>query len=365
MGYPINAARYAAGAPVDNPLFTDIIAQLGVLTGQESGAANACDAPPIPNGSFEIDPDTTVQPTGWTFEPATGGSGQVTKNDSSHGQKSYRVIDPGGAGNGGGTLSLTGYLPCGISQSFTLLFDTKATLPGIRVKVLLRWFDGTKAKIGTDITAMDINGTYPSTWTTRSVALAPVTAPSPARFFQIVFVLGDTSVDPGASAYIYLDNVVLLPHRLFTGYSVFTSSGHWTVPVGVTIVKFRMVGGGGGGGGNYKTTPGGGGGYVEGFTTVTPGAVLAYSVGAGGYKSDGGSTTFGGVSALGGQEGGYGGKGGQGSGPYSLILGGMDGGDSLQNGGQCGMGYYGNVGRGGPATTTWSHGIQGILIIEY
>ena len=365
MGYPINAARYAAGAPVDNPLFTDIIAQLGVLTGQESGAANACDAPPIPNGSFEIDPDTTVQPTRWTFAPATGGSGQVTTNDSSHGQKSYRVIHPGGAGNGGGTLTLTDYLPCGISQSFTLLFDTKATLPDIETKVLLRWLDGTKAKIGEDITMLDINGTYPSTWTTRSVALTPVTAPSPARFFRIAFVLGDTSVDPGASTYIYLDNVVLLPQRLFTRYAVFTTTGTWTVPVGVNFVKFRMVGGGGGGGGNGNRTPGGGGGYVEGFTSVTPGAVLAYTVGAGGYKSDGGASAFGGVMALGGQEGGYGAAGGNGYGPSSLVLSGMSGLQSLQLGGQCGMGFFGGFGRGGVYTDTWSHGIPGIVIIEY
>ena len=173
MGYPISAPRYAAGAPVDNPLFTDIIAQLGVLTGQESGAANACDVPPIPNGSFEIDSNGTVNPNNWGFSPFTGGAGIVTNNDSSHGRYSYRVTHPGGAGNGGGTLTLmpspayTVTLPCSIGQAFTLMFDTKATLPGIRTKVILRWFDGSMAQIGTDITAKDINGTYPSTWYTH------------------------------------------------------------------------------------------------------------------------------------------------------------------------------------------------------
>ena len=65
---------------------------------------------------------------------------------------------------------------------------------------------------------------------------------------------------------------------------VFTSSGSWVVPTGVTSISVAMVGGGGGG--RYGTTNqrGGGGGslsYRNNFT-VTPGETLTVTVGGGG-----------------------------------------------------------------------------------
>lgn len=99
----------------------------------------------------------------------------------------------------------------------------------------------------------------------------------------------------------------------FSNIVRFTTSGSWTVPAGVTKVLIVAFGGGGGGGGNagggggpgYK---GGKGGRVVGFSIVTPGANLAYTVGLGGNGTNsdnatggtGNSTSFQGVTALGG-----------------------------------------------------------------
>lgn len=74
----------------------------------------------------------------------------------------------------------------------------------------------------------------------------------------------------------------------FTEYKIFTASGNWTAPTGVTEVEYLVVAGGGGGG---RT---GGGGGAGGFRTgtglsVTAGTNYAVTVGAGGAGSNTGS----------------------------------------------------------------------------
>jgi len=78
---------------------------------------------------------------------------------------------------------------------------------------------------------------------------------------------------------------------------VFTSSGTFTIPTGVTALKVTVVGGGGGGGDGVAGTRGGSGGGAGGTATsyltgLTPGGTLAIVIGAGGaVSSAGGNTT--------------------------------------------------------------------------
>ena len=87
---------------------------------------------------------------------------------------------------------------------------------------------------------------------------------------------------------------------------VFTSSGTFTVPAGVTACKVTVVGGGGGSGcasGSGSCTGGGHGGgtAIKWITGLTPGATVAVTVGAGGAGgatsgtngSAGGTSSFG------------------------------------------------------------------------
>jgi len=87
------------------------------------------------------------------------------------------------------------------------------------------------------------------------------------------------------------------------GYRIFTVSGSFTVPSGVTrmIIEARGAGGGGGAGANGGIGGGGGqGGSVRVLVTVKPGAVYQVTVGqggvggtagvAGGHGNTGGST---------------------------------------------------------------------------
>lgn len=74
--------------------------------------------------------------------------------------------------------------------------------------------------------------------------------------------------------------------------SIFTSSGTFTVPSGVTQVSAVCIGGGGGASGSpgtslYSGAGGGGGGLAYGTFTVTPGESLTISTGSGGAGSSG------------------------------------------------------------------------------
>lgn len=169
------------------------------------------------------------------------------------------------------------------------------------------------------------------------------------------------------------------------GQQVFTSSGTFTVPAGVTQVSAVVVGGGGGGAGSdgdrdEGNTGGGGGGLAYGTFTVTPGESLTVTVGAagaaGGAGDDGGaggSTTIArGVTTLLNGGGGQGGlerstaaRAGGASGGTERDGGGTGGSsgsatdDNSGSGGGGAAGYSGNGGAGGSNGGSGSAGAGG------
>ncbi|MFM0213746.1 hypothetical protein PQQ96_40895 [Paraburkholderia sediminicola] len=146
------------------------------------------------------------------------------------------------------------------------------------------------------------------------------------------------------------------------GFSILTSSGNFTVPAGVYRLRRKLWGGGGGSGGvgssgNGAAGGGGAGGFAEDIITVTPGQVIAYTIGAGGGAGGvggtggtGGTTTMGSLSATGGTGGavnsvggGNGGTAGTGSGGINNLQGGS--GSSGTTG--SGVGGFGGTASGG------------------
>ena len=114
----------------------------------------------------------------------------------------------------------------------------------------------------------------------------------------------------------------LLTSRLPTKNVFFRSTPgtvNWVVPDGVYKIRPRVWGGGGGGGGSHANNTAGaggnGGGYAEGTYDVTPGQVLAVTVGAGGVAGTGTGTAggTGGTSSVGSLLSATGGSGGGGS----------------------------------------------------
>lgn len=155
------------------------------------------------------------------------------------------------------------------------------------------------------------------------------------------------------------------------GQQIFTSSGTFTVPAGVTTIDVFLVGGGGGSGTDTSTGYGGaGGGYTHTERlTVTPGAQASVIVGAGGVGGNDGSPssfTLGSkvLTANGGKKcaqavGGAGGSGGGGGGQYQIVAGngGSDGSNGFAstpyNNGTQAFTYAGGAGQG---TTTRAFG---------
>lgn len=176
----------------------------------------------------------------------------------------------------------------------------------------------------------------------------------------------------------------------FSNMQVFTSSGTFTVPAGVTKVKVTVVGGGGGGSsyGGYGGA-GGGGTAIRIISGLTPGGTVSVTVGGGGAGGNtagsagatGGTSSFGAFcSATGGagQLGGNGqnGLGGIGSGGDLNFAGsagaGSTGGSSFMGGGgtyltgRAGRAYGGGGGGGdGESDAGGGAGAAGVVVVEY
>ncbi|RZJ70029.1 PKD-like domain-containing protein [Flavobacterium sp.] len=156
---------------------------------------------------------------------------------------------------------------------------------------------------------------------------------------------------------------------------IFTASGNWTVPAGVTTVTVEVWGAGGAGGGatsnNNRGGGGGGGGYVIATNVPVVVATIPYTVGAGavgntGNGGNGGSSTIFGITANGGNGGtannGAAGNGGSGSG--GTVNNGSNGiaGNAGANQGQGGSNNGPLGGAGGAALAVADDGNNGAVI---
>ena len=161
---------------------------------------------------------------------------------------------------------------------------------------------------------------------------------------------------------------------------IFTTSGTYTKPAGVTAIRVRVAGGGGGGGAsvaaNQSAAGGGGGGYSEELlVAASVAATETVTIGAGGASaSTGGATSFGSLlQATGGAAGGGStasaltgvsspGAGGVGSGGDINIIGGVGTGNQNVNcggnGGDSGIGGGGaqSIHNGGVGAAGQSYG---------
>ena len=174
------------------------------------------------------------------------------------------------------------------------------------------------------------------------------------------------------------------------GMAVFTSSGTWTRPAGVTRVHVKLWGGGGGGSGGTPSAAGsggGGGGYCEGLITVTSDVSVTVGGGGagggpGGAGANGANSSVLSLSANGGGGGSPGANGNSGSASGGSLnvtgnSGGVEngyfwsGGNAAFGGGGGGLtsaaehGGFPGGGSGGTAGGPGNPGGQGVAIVYY
>lgn len=150
-----------------------------------------------------------------------------------------------------------------------------------------------------------------------------------------------------------LDGYVIVnkTNAVKTKTEIFTVSGQWTAPAGVTSAYVLVYGAGGHGGssGTSGGAAGGGGGHMKAQTvTVEPGRAYPVTIGTAG-SGTGGASSFGTLLSANG-----GGKGGNGSGST-----GGNGGNGGSGGGAGGAGYYGKPGTGGTGSNGGNGGNGG------
>jgi hypothetical protein len=230
-------------------------------------------------------------------------------------------------------------------------------------RVQLQVKPGTAASSGTQTTPAVDSG-----W----VGLYVVTV----NYGQTAITASSIALAPGAPFLAYkLPN--LRPG--FSAMQVFTSSGNFVVPNGVTSARVTVIGGGGAGG-YHSTMPSGGGGAggeASGvISNLTPGAVIAVTVGAGGAAltaygngNNGGQSSFGAYVTA---NGGNGGNGGTATGLVSNAggVGGSASGGQVNRAGSYGtdaivVAYRGGDG-GGPGNGRGTSGpLNGIGAVGY
>jgi hypothetical protein len=164
------------------------------------------------------------------------------------------------------------------------------------------WFDGTNAQpLTATATVTSVNGvTFAASPSTHSV---PVVTAANTTTWKVVPDCQDTTgnhLDYTQSTDTWSCGTsvkALTPNK-----QIFTASGTFTIPAGVTAVKLTVVGGGGGGGGATAAGNGSGGGSggigIKWLTGLTPGNTLTITVGASGTGVSAANGTAGGASSV-------------------------------------------------------------------
>lgn len=287
--------------------------------------------------------------------------------------------------SGAATLSIDGLTATSITKNGSVALSAGDIQSG---KMMLVEYDGTTFQLVNNIVygGSITNGNIVSLTTPLGVANGG-TGASTLTSNNVILGNGVAAVQfvaPGSSGNVLASNgTTWSSTTIQTGFSnvqVFTSSGTFTVPAGITRAKVTVVGGGGSGASGVGGGGGGGGTAIEIVTGLTPGGTVTVTVGGvagtssfGAYCSaTGGATVTSIVGGAGGVgsggdinlSGSGGGGGGTGSG-FSVY--GVGGSSSLGGGGYGGVntaggngGNYGGGGAGGGGT-----GAGGVVIVEY
>lgn len=226
-GQPVVGAAGFAGKVKD--CLDWLYANLSVSGGGGTGGG----APAISNGSFEIDGDSDQQPDTWTVALYPGGSRALQTSVRSHGLKAMQFTHPGGAGNGGGSIT-SDYLLVTALQKLYLSWAYYTTNAAMKVVVNAQWYNGSQVLLGT--TELYNSVSNPTSW--ARVAVDQIATYSGAVYVRFAFLCGYTDTDQAGS--VYLDDVRLDQAQPLS-CSLIAAAGHVADPGGTAY--FPLSGG--------------------------------------------------------------------------------------------------------------------------
>ena len=226
---PIATADIAAGKPVCGPTgfatkTKDNFEFLYGLIGSQAAYG-------ITNGSFEIDSDANGIPDGWTVSYYPGGYGGIQATGMDGGYM-WAFIHPGGAGNGGGSIT-SDYLNVSALVGGKVAFLHYASAAGMKNIVQILFYTGAKAYISTSVV---YSSTSNPTSPTRFFS-SPFVPPSTARYLKVQLIGGFT--DTAVAGWAYFDDVILFrePAAIVPGDTALLSSLTERLQNGLTPVK--------------------------------------------------------------------------------------------------------------------------------
>ncbi len=217
----LTTTETTAGKPGKQSLFRKIKDNFDYLyslvMSQSAGAG-------VPNGSFEIDSDSDGVPDNWTQSLYSGGAGAIETTSPAHGAQAYKFTHPGGAGNGGGSLT-SGYLEISPNLDYVLRYITWASAAGMKNIVRITYYTAAKVEISSeDLYTSTSNPTTATGYTSR------LTVPATARYLKIILIGGYTDTDVAGSAYfdgIDIDDAITQGALKTSSGSVSISDGPW------------------------------------------------------------------------------------------------------------------------------------------
>jgi len=188
----LTAAEVAQDAFITTTLMNKIKDNFDYLYGQFS------QVPDVPNGSFENDADSDGTPDNWTKALYPGGALAADTTTPADGAKAVKFTHPGGAGNGGGSLT-SDYIPCSEYVKYWASFLHKASAAGMKNLVQVQYYTAAKATNGAAVELYDsTDAGAPATWTQYVAQFTPTAS---SRYFKIIVIGGYTDTDVAGDAY--------------------------------------------------------------------------------------------------------------------------------------------------------------------
>lgn len=182
----------------------------------------------IQNASFEVDSDGGGVPDGWDWSTYPGGAIAIDTTTPAHGTQAVKITHPGGAGNGGGTLT-SDYVVCDQLVQQFVGFIHWASAAGMKNRVQVKYYDKSKVLLSTETL-------YESTANPSSARyyMCGFTPPSNSRYFKLVLSGGVNDTNVAGTA--YFDGVRAVGIEVFKGQTLSipaiaenaTSSMSWT-----------------------------------------------------------------------------------------------------------------------------------------